>query len=140
MSEAVSKQPSVPQLLNKPVIQTSGTYVPPLPPSSNNAKETTLKEVPTAKNSKSQKRPLEGSQNGIKITVLIRRIKAIGLLESCIRKFLLIHITFLAGIPMAKHGRSIAPTPAAPKLESISLSEAQIANPEMLFKVNNTAK
>ena len=65
MSEVVSKQPSVPQLLNKPVIQTSGTYVPPLPPSSNNAKETTLKEVPTAKTSKSQKRPLEGSQNGM---------------------------------------------------------------------------
>ena len=71
VSEVVSKQPSVPQLLNKPVIQTSGTYVPPLPPSSNNAKETTLKEVPTAKNSKSQKRPLEGSQNGIKTAVLL---------------------------------------------------------------------
>lgn len=70
VSEVVSKQPSVPQLLNKPVIQTSGTYMPPLPPSSNNAKETTtLKEVPAAKSSKLQKRPLEGSQNGMKISV-----------------------------------------------------------------------
>lgn len=107
ISEVVSKQPSVPQLLNKPVIQTSGTYVPPLPPSSNNAKETTLKEVPTTKTSKSQKRPLEGSQNGI---------------------------------PAAKHGRGMVPTPAVPNLDTISLSQAQIANPEMLFKVNNTAK
>ena len=46
----------------------------------------------------------------------------------------------LAGIPVAKHGRGMAPTPAVPNLDTISLSQAQIANPEMLFKVNNTAK
>ena len=46
----------------------------------------------------------------------------------------------LAGIPVAKYGRNVAPTAAVPNLESISLSQAQIANPEMLFKVNNTAK
>lgn len=46
-----------------------------------------------------------------------------------------------AGIPATKHVRAVAtPTPAVPNLESISLSQAQIANPEMLFKVNNTAK
>lgn len=65
VSEVVSKQPSVPQLLNKPVIQTSGTYVPPLPPNASNAKELIMKDVPTGKSSKSQKRPLEGSQNGM---------------------------------------------------------------------------
>jgi len=66
VSEVVSKQPSVPQLLNKPVIQTSGTYVPPLPPNTNNTKDMNIKEVSTTKGSKLQKRPLEGSQNGMK--------------------------------------------------------------------------
>ncbi|XP_065883695.1 metastasis-associated protein MTA3-like isoform X2 [Dysidea avara] len=89
VSESVGKQPSVPQLLNKPVIQTSGTFVPPLPPG------TTLstKSVPN-------KRHLEAPQNGV---------------------------------PAAKQARVTAPAPA-PDLDSISLSEAQVANPEMLFK------
>ena len=87
VSEVVSKQPSVPQLLNKPVIQTSGTYVPPLPPSSNNAKETTLKEVPTTKTSKSQKRPLEGSQNGMSIHLLnLCKLGGCTLFTSCMQR------------------------------------------------------
>lgn len=49
-------------------------------------------------------------------------------------------INFIAGIPATKHARGVTSTPTAPNLESISLSQAQIANPEMLFKVNNTAK
>ena len=47
------------------------------------------------------------------------------------------HLNFSVGIPVTKHRRATLP---APNLESISLSQAQIANPEMLFKVNNTAK
>ena len=71
VSEVVSKQPSVPQLLNKPVIQTSGTYVPPLPPSANSTKETTIKEaLPSSKSIKPQKRPLEASHNGMKISCM----------------------------------------------------------------------
>jgi len=53
VSEGVCKQPSVPQLLNKPVIQTSGTFVPPLPPGST-----------VSAKSASNKRLLETSQNG----------------------------------------------------------------------------
>jgi len=53
VSEGVGKQPSVPQLLTKPVIQTSGTFVPPLPPGTT----ASTKSVPN-------KRQLEVSQNG----------------------------------------------------------------------------
>jgi len=47
------------------------------------------------------------------------------------------NITVFAGVPAAKQARVTAP---APDLDSILLSEAQVANPEMLFKVNHTAK
>ena len=42
-----------------------------------------------------------------------------------------------SGVPAAKQARVATP---APDLDSILLSEAQVTNPEMLFKVNHTAK
>ena len=52
-------------------------------------------------------------------------------------KYNYLHAVFLLGVPAAKQARVAAPVP---DLDSITLSQAQVDNPEMLFKVNHTAK